>query len=464
MALGLWERVSGELTALVAQTQSQQWWIALSGGRDSMVLLDLLHRWGQEHPEIRLQAVHVNHGLHPSASEWVLMCRSACEQRSIPLTVKTCRVQTDSGLGLEASARQARYRAFKDVLAQEDVLLLAHHANDQAETILYRLLRGSGPRGLAGMPKQRVLGSGQLVRPLLQIERELIEAWASAQALPFVDDPSNLDTRLDRNFLRSEVLPVIASRWPSYVSTLLRAGALQQQALADLNALPLATGVTCFNEPLLRFSSDIQHDQLASQLHRWLTLSGHLAPSHRRLRDFAQQALTAQADRRPELRLEHYRLCRWRNSIVCAAGIDQPGTSSNTEPPGTGALPSSCVVGEDIDGPWGRMYWRLSEGASGLPRGMLLQFRYRQEGERLTPLNGRTKPYGQLCQERNVPPWWRHQLPLFTPRDSAVPLFAPALGQFAAMSDWSSGEEPLLLPFWGPPNGDSSIEPPPPNW
>jgi tRNA(Ile)-lysidine synthase len=313
------------------------------------------------------------------------------------------------------------------------------------------------------MPKQRALGRGQLVRPLLQIERELIDAWAAAHALPFVEDPSNLDTRLDRNFLRSEVLPVIARRWPSYVSTLLRAGALQKQALEDLNALPLATGVTCFNEPLLRFSGDIKDDQLASQLHRWLTLAGHLAPSHRRLRDFAQQALTAQADRRPELRLEHYRLCRWRDSIACRADIDQPSTSFNTDPPGDSELPLSCLVGEDVEGPWGRIYWRLSEGASGLPKGMLLASRQRQAGERLAPLNGRTKPYGQLCQERNVPPWWRHQLPIFTPHDSAVPLFAPALGQFAAMAKWNLEGEPLLLPFWEPPNGDSSIEPPPPN-
>jgi tRNA(Ile)-lysidine synthase len=157
VAPGLWERVSGELTALAAQAQSQRWWIALSGGRDSMVLLDLLHRWGREHPGIRLQAVHVNHGLHPSAPEWVLMCRSACEQRSIPLTVKTCRVRTDSGLGLEASARQARYRVFKDVLAEDDLLLLAHHANDQAAPIARLRPPGTGGHAQATRPRPRAV-------------------------------------------------------------------------------------------------------------------------------------------------------------------------------------------------------------------------------------------------------------------------------------------------------------------
>src|SRR5690606_10937020 len=202
----------------------RRWWLACSGGVDSMVLLHALIGLAKANPTQwpPLSVVHVNHQIHPHAAQWAQQVVRSCAAHGIPCEVKVVSI-VDAGEGLEAAARRARYESFESVVAEQELLLQAHHRDDQIETFFWRLLRGSGVAGLAGMPAQRALGRGCLLRPLLQLTRADIMAYAHTFALSWVDDDSNADIRFDRNFLRQQVLPMLAQRWPDYRDTIARA-------------------------------------------------------------------------------------------------------------------------------------------------------------------------------------------------------------------------------------------------
>ncbi len=193
--------------------------VGLSGGLDSTVLL----HWLSAQPAIRatgLRALHVHHGLQAEADQWAEHCLELCARLDVPISVARVEVRNDLGLGREAAARAARHAAFATELRADETLALGHHRDDQAETVLLRLLRGSGSDGLAAMRDTRRFAAGRIWRPLLGSPREDLLAYARAHSLSWIEDPSNQDTRLDRNFLRHRVLPVLAERWPHAAAAL----------------------------------------------------------------------------------------------------------------------------------------------------------------------------------------------------------------------------------------------------
>ncbi|MDF9777167.1 tRNA lysidine(34) synthetase TilS [Pseudomonas baetica] len=211
------------------------WHIAFSGGLDSTVLLHLLAHLAKTESLPALSAIHVHHGLQAVADAWPEHCRSVCAALGVPLQI--VRVQVQPGASLERAARNARYHAFTEVTGPGDVLLTAQHRDDQAETLLFRLLRGAGVRGLSGMPRQRPLGKGHLLRPLLDVTRAELEAYASAHGLSWIEDPSNQDRQYSRNYLRHHVLPVLVQRWPQAVATMARSAAHLTEAQGLLEEL-----------------------------------------------------------------------------------------------------------------------------------------------------------------------------------------------------------------------------------
>ncbi|MHA6196849.1 tRNA lysidine(34) synthetase TilS [Pseudomonas wadenswilerensis] len=201
------------------------WCVALSGGLDSTVLLHLLAGL-RDRPTLR--AVHVHHGLQQVADAWPEHCRRLCDSLGVQLLVR--HVTVEQGASVEQAARNARYGVFSEVLQAGEILLTGQHRDDQAETLLLRLLRGAGLRGAMAMPEQRLLGAGSLVRPLLDISRDDLARYAQARGLSWVEDPSNADTRFNRNYLRHHVFPALASRWPQASRSLARAAGHLAQA------------------------------------------------------------------------------------------------------------------------------------------------------------------------------------------------------------------------------------------
>jgi len=209
--------------------------VGLSGGRDSVVLLDILNRLRAVQP-FSLSAIHVHHGLSRHADEWADFCRKFCDEIAVPLRVVQVKIDGAAAGGIEANARAARYQVFATV--QADFLAAAQHADDQAETVLHQLLRGTGWKGLAGMGELRRLREGlQLIRPLLTITRSEIEHHAATRGLAWVDDESNDDIAYTRNYIRHELVPLIAERFPHYRDSLIRAGRHAAEADGMLDAL-----------------------------------------------------------------------------------------------------------------------------------------------------------------------------------------------------------------------------------
>ncbi|NNF95554.1 MAG: tRNA lysidine(34) synthetase TilS, partial [Halobacteria archaeon] len=285
---------------------AQRYWVAYSGGCDSTVLLHALATLRDQLP-VELHALHVNHNLHAAAPTWAAHCRAVCEALAIPLYEVNVDARAAKGESPEAAARAARYRIFTEVLKTGDGLLLAHHRDDQAETLLLQLLRGSGPRGLAGMPAHRPQGAGWLGRPLLHFSRQDLCRYAEAEKLQWIDDPSNFDTDFDRNFLRQRVVPLLQERWPAAATTLARAADHQAEAAELLHQLAeedwrLTAGPqadTLRIECLLQLTPERQRNVLRY----WIDAVNALPlPDRQRLRRILTEVIPAAADAEPCIR------------------------------------------------------------------------------------------------------------------------------------------------------------------
>lgn len=272
-------------------------WVGLSGGCDSVVLLHVLSCLGFG----RIAAIHVHHGLSPNADSWAAFCSGYCERLGIPLTVRHVTVDASSGLGLEAAARDARYAAFAECAG--DSLLLAQHRGDQAETVLFNLLRGTGVTGAAGIPVERSFGDLRLLRPMLDVSRAEIESYALNEGLVWITDESNADTTLTRNFLRHETLTAISQRFPAAEASLAlaashfaeAAGLLDELAAHDWQAVGDGDAARM---PALR---QLALPRLKNLLRYRLRCLGWQVPVATRLEEFARQLHSAAPDRHPEL-------------------------------------------------------------------------------------------------------------------------------------------------------------------
>lgn len=288
---------------------------AFSGGRDSVALLYALKSLQSEFG-FTLSACHVNHGLSPHAGEWETFCRHTCDEAGIPLEVQHVYVPRGAPEGLEAAARACRYLALTRLRA--DWMAFAHHRGDQAETVLFNLLRGAGLRGAAAMQEVRPLREGlSLIRPLLKVSRQEIEATLTRQGLNWVDDESNSDTDFSRNFLRHEVLPLLTSRFAAAEEKLAAAAdhfaeartLLDELALLDLGILPAG-----FPLPLSCFTQ-LSEPRGRNLLHFLLGIHGVRIPSQQRLTEALRQLKEAKPDRHPEVIFGEHRLCRRRKHI-----------------------------------------------------------------------------------------------------------------------------------------------------
>jgi tRNA(Ile)-lysidine synthase len=367
----------------------------------------------------QLRALHVDHGLHPDSAQWA---RRACAQaRRWHVRCETLRVRIEpAGQSLEAQAREARYHALAHRLGAGELLLTAHHQDDQLETVLLALLRGSGVRGLAAMRSVTPFAGTQLVRPLLGVPRAALESYARAHRLAVTHDPSNADERRDRNFLRLQVVPLLRARWPAAAATVERSarhlaeaqGLLEHSARAALAGA--ADGAALRVSALRRLSDPERRNALRC----WIQQRGLRAPDHRRLREIAGPMLEARADAMP--------CVRWRGGE-----LRRHGDRLFARPPGVLGAPPVQLAWD-----W-RAQPQLALSAGGAlalvadAHGELalsslpcpLQVCYREGGERLARAEGHVA-LKDLLQQHGIAPWLR----------SSVPLLASA-GRIIAVAD-----------------------------
>jgi len=383
--------------------------VAYSGGRDSTVLLHALAGLGSRY---RVRALHVNHGLQPEADGWAQLCQQTCEEYGIQLTVLKATVDTAGGKGLEAAAREARYSVIRSALEAGEVVLTAHHQRDQLETFLLQALRGGGVRGLAAMPASGSPHDFPQLRPMLTLGADLIAGYAAAHGLRWVEDPSNADISIDRNYLRHKVLPNLYDKWPEADQALSRSARLCAEAAGLLDELAQqdCAGMLTGHKVSLPALNQLTPPRQRNALRFALRQAGLPMPSEQQLRTGLAGLLGERGDSQPELAYPGARIRRYREHLWIYSEQDAPAPEAGND---CYRLRSGETL--ELGTVRGRLRLVEEEGAGVAFRHVQepLEVRFRAGGERLRPApGGRTRDLKKLLQESDIVPWMRGNIPL----------------------------------------------------
>ena len=400
--------------------------VAFSGGVDSRVLLELAAQYAQAHV-IECHAVHVHHGLSKNANHWAEQCQTWCDALSIPLAIERVSLDISRGESVEKLARDARYQAFKKHIRQGDVLVTGQHIDDQVETFLLALKRGSGPKGLSSMAKvMPFTADAYIVRPLLSVTRTDIEGAARDMALTWVEDESNQDVRFDRNFIRHQVTPALTERWPSFREAVSRSAQLcaEQELLLD-ELLESHFQQALGDSQNLSIEALSQHSDLlrARLLRMWLSHCNQPMPSQKQLKLIWDEVACAQADANPKLVLNDAEVRRFNHQLYL---VRETKDLSDWQ--------SHLLMGESVTLPDGlgelRLNSALSEGESNnrdvqsfslSDTSATLRVIFNPEGLSAHPVGrGHSRKLKKLFQEYQVPSWLRRRTPILMDGDRVI--------------------------------------------
>ncbi len=397
------------LRALKELPPPRRYLIALSGGCDSVVLLHAMAAIRGELPA-GLLAIHVDHGLQEDAGRWAAHCETLTQQLGIELLQITLKLQPARGESLEAMARDARYSAIQAKMTAGDMLLTAQHQDDQAETVLLQLLRGSGPGGLAAMPRCSTFGAGFHARPLLGFRRGQLRQYALAQKLRWIEDPSNRDLRFDRNYLREEVMPRLARRWPALSRTLARSAqhcAEAQQLIDGMAAEASRKAALPGGRLSVQELTALPAAQCRALLRSWIRQRGFPLPDTRHLERIRKEVLHAAPDRNPQVGWAGCELRRYRGQLFLMPPLTPHDPHCILNWDGERPLPLPANLGLLTTG-------KAEQGIDPEKwQNGRIEIRFRQGGERCRPVGQKhSRSLKKLFQESGIPPWERMRTPL----------------------------------------------------
>lgn len=417
--------------------------IAYSGGVDSHVLLHLLAN--TPHPQLTsIRAIYIDHGLQAESDKWRAHCASVAKTLNVPFDSLTVSVEDVDDLGLEAAARQARYQAFSSLLSDNEVLLTAQHQQDQAETLMLQLLRGAGPTGLSAMSFESRMSGMTIIRPLLGQSKADILDYAHLHQLHWIDDPSNADLTLNRNYLRHQVFPSLESRWPAVAKTLSRSADHNREAivlmqeLAELDAQRV--GIDSPNILSVSALTELSEPRQRNVLRFSIEQCGLNLPSTVILQRVLEEVCTAAEDKSPHVHWSGAEVRRYRDQLIIQA-VKVANNALNEQ---------SLHGAKDVqlaDGRW--LKWEIESGKglkSHVAKGPL-QLKFRQGGEKIR-LQGHAqhKALKQLFQEWGVPPWQRQLIPLLFVEQELVAVVGYGYAEHYAADIGEKGWLPYLEP------------------
>jgi len=389
--------------------------VAFSGGLDSHVLLYALCSL-RELLDAEIGAVHIHHGLQQDADVWESQCQQVCDGLEVPYVSLRVDARALRGESPEAAARSARYTALAGWLPTGQCLLTAQHQDDQAETLLLQLLRGSGVNGLAAMPVMTTLGAGRHLRPLLAVTREALQQYAIANKLSWIEDPSNTDTGFDRNYLRRRVLPVLRERWPAVASSLSRSASHCADAahlLADLAGQDLQVLSGRGHTLSLTGLAALPSARQSNVLRHWIKQVSGGAPSAAVLARIMNDITRSRRDSEPCVRWGNFEIRRYREELYL---LHQAGPGEHPR-----VLDWILAGPLALPGPGGVLTATAATGcgirAAAVPAGSV-QVAWRQGGECCQPAGrGHHHRLKKLFQEQGIPPWERSRIPLIYIQD-----------------------------------------------
>ncbi|NQY43648.1 MAG: tRNA lysidine(34) synthetase TilS [Legionellales bacterium] len=398
--------------------QNKKIWVAFSGGIDSHVLLHSFVRFLNDTSiNVEINAIHVNHGLNKDSNIWQEHVSKVCDDLHIKLVIENVNISSSCG-SIEENARKARYRAFNKSVQEDEILFIAHHQDDQAETLLFRLLRGSGVQGLSAIPKSRSLEPGTIIRPLLNINKEQIIDYAVSNNLKWIDDYSNNNLNFDRNYLRHKIFPLLKERWPNYTKNFQRAIDNNVESRVLLDDLALIDIDICRSAKNILRVSQLNKLSITRQknvIRHFIITLGFRVPSSKLLNLIISDVINAKYDATPELVISNYSVRRFKDFLYIIKKIDKIDLS-NTEieidlrqetvlPDNIGVLMNSCVLGEGIS----------------VDRKDKLLVKFRQGGEKiLSASSKRHLSLKKMFSYWNIPPWERNQIPIIYHEDRIV--------------------------------------------
>lgn len=421
-------------TAVDALTHSpKQILLAYSGGLDSHVLLHLLARYKEQHPQHQYLAVHVHHGLSPHADDWLIHCEHTAKTLGIDFKAEKVSLSVSNRESLEAEARLVRYQAISKYLTADSVLLLGQHLDDQLETFLLQLKRGAGVKGLsamaANMPFELVAGC-EVSRPLLTASQDSLNEYANEHELIWVEDESNNDQSYDRNFLRHEVIPVLKQRWPQIAKTVHRSAELcaEQQTLADeiaeLDLKKVKSRTDSLQIAGLEKLSQIRRNNV---LRYWLSEQGNVMPSRHHLEKVWHEVVNATEDANPQLNWQGGQFRRYQdrlynvgqfaelkdhviNANALKLALDAP-LSSFDMPDGLGQLNATYYAETAMSSPV--LEYLPDQSCLKLPDvDQDVTIRFRGQGKCQPAGRHGSRSIKKLYQEYQIAPWLRDRVPL----------------------------------------------------
>ncbi|GAB6067397.1 tRNA lysidine(34) synthetase TilS [Methylothermus subterraneus] len=400
--------LAGEFSRFLERHPADFYWIGYSGGIDSHVLLHLCAQLQATLGPV-FGAVHVNHGLHPEADAHAEHCLKTCAGLGLPCRILAVDARPRPGESPEEAARNARYRAWAEWLEPNAALLVAQHQDDQAETVLLQMLRGAGPAGMAGMAPAARLGRGRLLRPLLEVPKEELRDYARRAGLVWVDDPSNADESLDRNYLRRRILPLLKARWPACVRTIARSAkhcAEAQRLVEEITAPHLEAAVDPEGGLDLKALAVLDRSRQRWLVRAWLKRQGFRSPPAVLLDRVLDEAVAAAPDRQPRIEWAEGIVCRYRGKLYALrpAPLPDPAWQTSWDGQTPLLLPDRSVLEpKPAEGKGVAVrFWRQGE----------IEVCYRRGGERCRLPGRKSRPLKKLLQEQGVPLWVRPRLPL----------------------------------------------------
>lgn len=383
--------------------------VGFSGGLDSTVLLHKLSQLRLTQ-SISLRAVYIHHGLSQHADEWLMHCQQLCNDLDIPFISRKVQLLGGQG-GIEAEARTLRYRVFQELLTPEEALVTAHHQDDQCETFLLALKRGSGPAGLSAMPSSRQLGKYWHLRPLLRFSRQDLEVYATEHQLSWIDDESNQDDHYDRNFLRLHILPRLSLRWPQFSRSVARSAELcgeQESLLDELLASDLQRCMADDGSIDIAYLARGTEQKRNALLRRWFSYCGSLLPSRQALTLLWQEVVLSREDACPQLMINRRYVRRYQQRLYLGRVFSALRGTNLPWP-----IPSTPLVLPDNLGIL-RLFPTDTQG---------LHLRVPSSKERVTVRFGQSahlhlvgrqggRSLKKIWQEKGIPAWLRESIPL----------------------------------------------------
>lgn len=397
------EKLSQTISQITNQTK---FLIGYSGGMDSHVLLHSLYKLQQQNSQLKIRAIHIHHGLSPNANSWTKHCANICQKLNIELIIKKIKV-TKNKHSLEALARELRYQEIAKTLKKNECLLTAHHADDQAETVLLQLFRGAGPKGLAAMPSHKEFAHSSLLRPLLKFSREDLHAYALKNKLKWIEDESNENIGHDRNFIRHKLIPLLIDRWPGIITTLNRSAEHFAAASDLLNILAQQDyAQTQGSVPkTLSIKKLVALDQIRQNnlLRFWLQTLNLPLPSSIKLQHILSDVLYCRADANPIVHWHNAEVRRYRDNLY--------------------AMPPLSSIKTDMIIPWdAKTELKLPHNLGILTPKILKNLKLKNTKNitvRFRNSSG-THSLKKLFQEKGIPPWQRDFIPLIFQNEELV--------------------------------------------